>query len=510
MPSIVTHKFRQFNADQFYESLSEAGPSYLYMAIGRIRGWADDNNPPSPSDAFANTEYGFWRDMLSAKRVTSADSSYVIPRNNWTTGVVYQEYSDTVADLVTSGNGHYVMTTDYHVYKCLFNSNGSQSTVQPTGTSASIFTTGDAYKWKYMYTISAASALKFVTDGYIPVQHIGAGDDGSNQWDVEQASANGSIDIIDVLTGGSSLSGYYVNGNIISAASGASMVLGTSSAFDDAYNGSTLYISGGTGAGLQSNVINYVASSNTITLSPALATVPDGTSTFEVAPRTVIVGDGTGAEAVAQMNTTSHTVHSVKVTQNGSNYSRATVTMAANTAWTTAATAVVYIPPPGGHGNNAIIELGGHNVLINAQFDKEESGKFTVSNDFRKINLVRDPLTFAGASATAATYDQTHSITFTSPSGAFSADELVTGGTSSANGNIVEANTTVMKLTNVQGTFAVAETITGGTSTETATTSVVGDPELRAYTGELLYSEYRSPISRAADQVEDVKLVINF
>ncbi|MDP7368700.1 MAG: hypothetical protein QGH83_15745 [Candidatus Pacebacteria bacterium] len=34
--------------------------------------------------------------------------------------------------------------------------------------------------------------------------------------------------------------------------------------------------------------------------------------------------------------------------------------------------------------------------------------------------------------------------------------------------------------------------------------------ELQKFSGDILYVENRSPISRAADQIEDVKLVIQF
>ena len=32
-----------------------------------------------------------------------------------------------------------------------------------------LFTTGDSYRWKYMYTIPVASVLKFFSNDYMPV-----------------------------------------------------------------------------------------------------------------------------------------------------------------------------------------------------------------------------------------------------------------------------------------------------------------------------------------------------
>ena len=61
----------------------------------------------------------------------------------------------------------YVVNSQYQVYKCIYNGtsssdpNGKPSTVKVTGTSTSIITTGDGYRWKYLYTIPVASVLKF-------------------------------------------------------------------------------------------------------------------------------------------------------------------------------------------------------------------------------------------------------------------------------------------------------------------------------------------------------------
>ena len=53
----------------------------------------------------------------------------------------------------------------------------------------------------------------------------------------------------------------------------------------------------------------------------------------------------------------------------------------------------VIIEPKGGHGKNAIEELGGFFVMLNTNFESSESsntGDFTTANDFRKVVLMRD------------------------------------------------------------------------------------------------------------------------
>ena len=69
----------------------------------------------------------------------------------------------------------YVVNSSYQVYKCIYNGtspsdpNGKPSTVEPTGTSTSIITTADGYRWKYMYTIPVGLVLKFFSNEYMPV-----------------------------------------------------------------------------------------------------------------------------------------------------------------------------------------------------------------------------------------------------------------------------------------------------------------------------------------------------
>lgn len=507
MPSIVTHKFRLFNADQFKESLNEAAPDYLYMFIGRVRPWSDDNSPPTPVDAVANTEYGFWTDMLSAKQIGATDAAFAVARNDWATGVVYTEYTHTNPTLFS--NSFFVVTDDYNVYKCLFNNNGGASTVKPTSTSTSVVTTADDYKWKYMYTISASDALKFITDDFIPVSTLSA-NNGSNQWQVQQAAVNGAIDVVDVTNGGSTFNNYnsgtlagVTNSSVITLSSGASTT-------DDVYVGSTLYLSGGTGAGQQKEIVNYVGSTKVATLNQGFTTTPDTATTYSVAPKVLIVGDGVNANAISTMNTSSNTVHSITMTNVGRNYSTATVTLSANGL--SGATATAYISPPGGHGSDPVKELGGFNVVLNSTFDKSESGKFTTDNDFRKIGLVRNPLLANGSVATAARYLQSTVLNITGLAGTFQADELVTGGTSGATAYVMDANTSTVRVTSISANidFSVAEVITGATSSATANVSSITSGELKKYTGELMFSEFRSPISRATDQLETIKLVIQF
>jgi len=510
MPGVVTKRFRVHNAEQFHEAFSEAADTKMYLFIARINSWDNGDTEPTPTDTVRESYFEPWRQMIAAKRVTGSDVSFAIPRYNWTSGTVYTEYDDT--DSTIYDNSFYVMTTDYNVYKCLFNNRGATSTVKPTGTSTSIFSTSDGYKWKFMYSVSAADTLKFVTSSYIPVKTL-TSDDGTTQWDVQQAATNNSIDIIDVTANGSgyayranTLSGGVTNSTVVILDSGASAV-------DDAYTGSAIYISAGLGSGQLANVTAYTGSSKTLTLAPAFSTTPNSTSSYHIGPKILITGDGTGAKAYA--NAGGGQISHINMINVGTGYSKANVQVSGTGG--TGGKGEARLSPPGGHGSDPVNELGGYNVMLNVRLEGTEGNNFPTNNDFRIIGILKDPLTANDIAADAAAYDTTTKLTVTGISGGpFFQDEVVTGTANGAIGRVVEfANTNsagtagVLKVIDVDGTFE-AETITGNTTSATATVTTVAGSELKPYSGDVIYRENRSVTSRSADQVEDIKIVVRY
>jgi len=57
--------------------------------------------------------------------------------------------------------------------------------------------------------------------------------------------------------------------------------------------------------------------------------------------------------------------------------------------------------------------------------------------------------------------------------------------------------------------FAVAEVVTSAGSA-TGTIASLTNPEIAYYSGETIYVEDRAPISRATDQTENIKLIVEF
>ncbi len=169
----------------------------------------------------------------------------------------------------------------------------------------------------------------------------------------------------------------------------------------------------------------------------------------------------------------------------------------------------------------------------------EGTSDIGVANDFRRIGLVRDPYNYGTTTvATATTRRQIYAAVFSSVSGTYTADEEINQASTGAVGKVIEYDSTNKILywyqtrfpdcgTDSSGNltaFSGANAITGQSSSAAATpntsssatvngvgfSSGYATPELAYDSGDIIYVEERSPITRASDQTENVKLIIEF
>ena len=176
------------------------------------------------------------------------------------------------------------MTDDYNVYKCLSNNNtDGASTTKPSGTGTAIVSTGDGYKWKFMYQISAARALKFVTPSYIPTQRVRKANlaianttDSSFQYAVEIAantSGNGAVEVVHVTGGGTNYRFETGALQTFTETTTTAKIVGTGLGDDDVI-GSDIYFTSGDQSGTGGTITDYVASTDVVTWAPATAAAP--------------------------------------------------------------------------------------------------------------------------------------------------------------------------------------------------------------------------------------------
>ena len=498
MAAIITEKFRQHNADQFFESFSEDSKSTYYLFVGKATAFTSgttggsDSSPPTPSDSPTDTEFYAWDSMIAAKNIPSSDITYAIPRRNWVNGTVYDMYDDNISSSNTTTSGasnlydssFYFMTSDFRVYKVLDNNGGTAySGAEPTSESTSPFALG-GYVLKYMYQVTSSEAAKFLTSDFIPV---------SNDSTVSAAATDGKIESLKITAGSG-----YTNGTYFAAV------------FGD-----------GTSAGTSSGAVVRITVSGGAIQSFGLTAGSD----------TTIHAGGAG-----------YTFGTVNLGA-GFTFSDSGLSSASNMGGSGGAVEVV-ISPKNGHGNDAIGELGGHFVMTATTLSQAEGDDITTSNDFRQVGIVVDPTNFGTSTvATSSTARQTFVVKGSSVSGTFEVDEKITQATTGAVGKVVEFDSTRSLLyfqqerfadfgtTSTNGDHSVFEgtnVITGATSSATltpssdsetitlannntlATTSGYQNPELQPDSGNIIYLENRKPIQRDSDQTEDIKLIIEF
>jgi len=230
-------------------------------------------------------------------------------------------------------------------------------------------------------------------------------DDGVTLSSAVITNVKGAPDLtidLEAVNGVSIQDGYLVVQGAVEKSVADVQVIGNAlSSNTDFYKNNTFYIRSGTGAGQVRTVAEYTVTGNErrIFVDSAFSTLPDTTSFFEIGPRVSITGDGSGAAAIAVVNTTANSISTIEVVTAGTGYTYANVSITANTGLivsgsvVSANTAVVkpIISPPGGHGSDVINEFYANKVGISVQFANSEANTISIANDYRKVGLLKDP-----------------------------------------------------------------------------------------------------------------------
>ena len=478
--------------------------------------YATEDVPPLPLDN-QREKRNLYDELIAAKRITDTFARTVIRRYNWDL-VANPKYDMWKPDYsATPGGGgqigkstatgqtsiadakFYVMNSQYEVFKCLYNgedpsnTTGQDATEEPTtsgpnydgATGLYTETTGAGYIWKYMYTISTDDVLKFLSSDFLPIVLA----TNSSRQGVAAAAVAGAADVVVIEDAGSGLP-----------------------------SSQTLYATiKGDGTG---GVVQFVTN-----------------------------GSGTITSASIQARGSGYTYANVLL-GNGNLHSSAADALSGSNPVTTGASAVgaleVILPPEGGHGSDHETELNGKRVMTNIRLTYSEgSGDFPVDNDFRRIGIIADPFNYGTTTfATADTLSGVKAVKITGATADFSVDEkitqTVTGGT--AYGTVVSwtldsGSTTAGVLKYLQTTDAHTDqgvvrdfesngsnAVTGETSTASGNvdtsygsaqygvsfSSGLATAEIENNSGDVIYVENRRLITRAPDQIEDIKLVIEF
>lgn len=127
------------------------------------------------------------------------------------------------------------------------------------------------------------------------------------------------------------------------------------------------------------------------------------------------------AGAQAYSTVANNKISAIEVINVGSGYTSANASISANSG--TGAVIVPYISPIGGHGKDAVKELGGHDLMLHVNFNGNEENTVSTNNDFRMIGLVKNMKLTDGNVANATNYDLTTTLTTSNTVGTFLLDE---------------------------------------------------------------------------------------
>jgi hypothetical protein len=519
MSAIITDQLRILNAKNFVAAAKSTENSY-YSFVGLpnpqdyLSTW--DINPPAPKDSFEQ-ENDYWDTMISLKKISSSDVRQLVRKVKWTSGTTYDMYRHDISRTNTSkpsgatnlySANYYVVNDDYRVYICLHNGtdpenpSGKPSLDEPTFTDLEPRTAGDSgdgYIWKYLYTIKPNEIVKFDSTNFMPVP---------DNWETNtidsairnNAATSGQLKIITI-------------------------------------------VNRGTGIGTANAVYTKVP----------------------------IKGDGNGAEATIIINNDSK-VESIVLSNGGSGYTYGTVDLEAGNVPSGSVSPIfnVIIPPKGGHGADIYRELGAYNVLVYSRIENDtENPDFILGNQISRIGIVENPQFFNSSSR--LTLDKASALYALKLTGigystsTFVADSLITQTISTgttAVGRVVsyDQSTGVLKYwqdkslvgfnsdgslkTNPKYGFKLnsftsspgnggslnilgdgASTILGiDTSFNGISTSInnrtyylgqtfingMSNPEVKKYSGNIVYVDNRPSITRSINQKEDIKVILQF
>jgi hypothetical protein len=512
------------------------GDSSNATAYAAVYRYATDEIPLRPADN-DEEEKSIHDDMIALKRIGADQVRAVVRRFNWNPTVNPKfdmwrpDYSYArAAQVDPDGSGsltaaealanaqYYVINNSYEVFKCLYNGtnvdnpSGSNASLEPkrnpgpTGEGVYDSATGiyteypdvtNGYIWKYLYTIPTDDVLRFLSTDFMPI--------------VEDATVTalaatqaGSITTVIVRDKGSNLPASEVIYTEIKGDGANGRVRIETDA-----NGqiTTAYLVNASGARVNISGSGY-SYANILLKDGMLFENPDLTTPFTVSANAS--GD---VEAI--------------------------------------------IPPVGGHGADAITELLAKRIMANIRLTYAEGqGDFPVDNDFRRIGIIKNPKLPAPSTdfATQDTISAISALKLNNVNGGFIPDEIIkqeytsgeyaygtvvswvwdevpAGQTPSSgtlkyfqspdyhtdNGVVRDFASNAAWLVEGQ-TSLITGAVETGYSTGGATLPLLGltftnglaSPEMAKNTGDIVYVENRRLITRAPDQIEDIKLVIEF
>ena len=471
MAAILTDRFRVVLAENFRTriaigenpTLNAAGvpPVELWLFFAKSEEWAT-GVPTAPVDN-QESAYEIYDQIIGLKRISSSDIRGVIRNNKWQSGTIYDIYRDdygkvrsTVGSVINYVQGlsfeNHLYETNYYVvtseYK-VYKCIGNNSNNAST-----------------IEPSSTTSAPFTLADGYVwkYMYSINANDFEKFKSDeYVPVPESTSIDANNVLPPASNFGGAIYN---------------------------VLIDAPGTG---------YLSNQE-----------------FD------IVGDGENGRVRVISTDAAGGITSIKVVNPGSGYTYAQI----NADGGTSAVLNPIITPKEGVGQYINLELGSYRLALHAKLEKDD---FIFGNDFSVVGILYNPTITAAGDIAIGTKQMVINAPLVNAAETYNDVQIISN--NGASGRIVhyEADNVNLVYTiyytqeNIQGygidssgvrtEFQPGDVVTiGGTEQATIASgnTSVKQSELKRGSGEIIYIDNRNTISRAEDQTEDFKIIVEF
>lgn len=493
--NVIRDGFRLDNLKKFITSVT-TGPDKLYIGFGRPQPWSATDTVDSQWAAKNTTgnEMLDREDLMSIKKVSSDDISHGIIKEIYVTGRKYDIYRhdwDGSIPSVYSLDGstsyptslskakYVVVTGDGGIYICVKQGKDGNvvrtSTISPQDTTSrtriagtNVYVTSDGYMWMYVGSPTGTQIQKFSSITHYPVRT--GGDSAQIALQDTASLYKSGIYNIEIVSGGIN----YNNG-----------VSGTF-------------------------IVNDVTNA-------------DANSQFR------IIGNGTGLELTVTY-AAGGVISDISVSKPGSGYTYASVIVAPGPKNGSGATISVIITPPWGLGADPVRDCSGTYLLVGVSVDSDSGGKFTTSNDYRKVVMLSNPSPINSTSlldVPQASAMYSLSLSGIVGSGASLLTDAIVTSSTGWKGRVVDLLGSTLRIivtstenygntkANIKpqpnDVLSFTDVNTSGTINYTATISSVTLPEVNVYSGNIIYSSWNSTASTRSANTSDLpKIIIEF
>ena len=446
MSTVVTQNMKKELMLGTVRSINDTTENY-YIGVSRSHPWNSADSAPEAKDN-VRIQNDFRNSLQAVHRITAA--SLVVPRYSWKYETTYYAYNDLNELADYGSNRWYVANNNNQVYICLRQGTDTAgtavpSTVMPTGENIHPFETSDGYVWKFLYAISALDATLFMTNDHMPVSRVLKLDSNSTGNEIKQHE--------------------------IQQAARPGMITGW-----EVLNGGSGY----TNPSVNINGTNYP---NTVDFT---------LDSSGVIVKAEYAGDSSTLAYV-------HGLRGAQITLSDSNGSNGEVRAIMSSGF--------------GLGADATSDLMAGSMIIGVRVDGN-TDDWLLNQDYRQIGIMRAIKDSQnGSEWTQLTGNALRSLTLSTENVAFSTDEIIVGATSGARAYVDQTDGMTIFFHQTDSTGYV-DFVAGENLTELAGIGdgVVGtplnNPEVDPFTGQVLYVNNRTPVTRVANQTEDIKIVI--